>query len=186
MGETVIKGPDYGPILWTVFTTTIGPLIVLGMVLLLVIELAKAGGRATINHLRFGRKVEIDDLSPREFEEYVGYLFTQSGYRTEHVGGMEDFGADLILRKDGVKTVVQVKHWRKPVGMSAVREVLGALGYYKADKALVVCSRTFSRRAVDLAKANRVQLYDADRLRQLAAKSQTTGPHPSQTPPRVE
>src|SRR5690606_1522697 len=77
--------------------------------------------------------------------------------------GLNDMGADLVLQRDGQTTVVQVKHYRNPVGMSAIREVVTSMPCYGASNAFVICSRTFSPRAINLAKFNHVQLFVGQR-----------------------
>lgn len=50
----------------------------------------------------------------RLYERYIGYLYEQQGYDVEYVGalkGFEDFGRDLICRKETESIVVQCKYW---------------------------------------------------------------------------
>ena len=49
----------------------------------------------------------------REFEHLVGEAFRRQGYRVEERGGAApDGGIDLVLFKNGRKTVVQCKRWK--------------------------------------------------------------------------
>ena len=81
--------------------------------------------------------------------------------RTRYVG---DYGADLIVNKAGVKTVVQAKRYGKAVGIKAVQEAVAAKGMYGCTEAMVVTNSTYTRAAIDLARANRVSLWDRDCL----------------------
>ncbi len=61
----------------------------------------------------------------RQFERLVGEAFRRQGYSVEETGlGGADGGIDLILRKDGRRTLVQCKQWkRQQVGVSVARNV---------------------------------------------------------------
>jgi restriction system protein len=107
---------------------------------------------------------EVDKMDGHDFEHYLAPLFERLDYRAEVTKGSGDFGADLILRKKGKKYVVQAKRYSGTIGVSAVQEVVGALGYYKAHGAMVVTNNYFTPAAEELAKHNRVQLIDRDEL----------------------
>lgn len=100
-----------------------------------------------------------------EFESSLCALFSRKGYRTRLSPNGNDFGADLVLEKDSVRTVVQAKHWRtRDVGVKAVQEVSAAKAYYRASEAIVVTTSRFTQQARDLARVNMVELWDRDRL----------------------
>ncbi len=108
---------------------------------------------------------EIDRMSGAEFERRLAVLFRRLGYRAEVVGSTRgDYGADLVLEKDGRRTVVQAKRWKKRVGLRAVQEVAAARSYYGADGAMVVTNSRFTRQAWDLAARTDVSLRDRDTL----------------------
>jgi restriction system protein len=73
---------------------------------------------------------------------------------------MPDYGADLIIEKDGIRTVVQAKRWRVYVGEDAVREAYSAKNYYNCTEAMVVTNNNFSNMAWNLAKVNNVKLWN--------------------------
>lgn len=50
----------------------------------------------------------------RDYEMYVGYLFTQKGYEIEYKGiidGFDDLGRDVIAKKGSEVCIIQCKHW---------------------------------------------------------------------------
>ena len=50
----------------------------------------------------------------RDYEMYVGHLFSQKGYSIHYKGiidGFEDLGRDLIATKGGEICIIQCKHW---------------------------------------------------------------------------
>jgi restriction system protein len=108
---------------------------------------------------------EVDEMDGPTFEHRLALLFRDLGYRAEIVGSASgDFGADLVVTKDGRREVVQAKCWRKTVGVKAVQEAVAARGYYSADAAIVVTNSRFSKPARTLAGANDVGLRDRDEL----------------------
>lgn len=103
---------------------------------------------------------EIDKMYGEEFEEYLKYHFEKLGYKAKTTPRSNDYGADLILTKDGDKIVVQAKRWNDPVGNTAVQEVVAAKAYYKANRAMVVTNSYFTSNARNLAAVNNVELWD--------------------------
>lgn len=103
---------------------------------------------------------EIDAMDGRMFEQFLGTLFRRFGYQVETTRYQSDYGADLVVKKDGLKTAVQAKRWTKRVGVKAVQEAVAAKGYYGCDEALVVANRDFTRQAYVLARANKVELWN--------------------------
>lgn len=75
-----------------------------------------------------------------------------------------DYGADLVLKKDGKKVVAQAKRYSKDVGIMAVQEVIGAKSYYSANEAWVVTNSYFTKAARELAQTGSVRLVDRDEL----------------------
>jgi len=106
---------------------------------------------------------DIDQMTGEDFEKRLKILFTNLGYKASltSIGpGMPDYGADLIIEKDGVKTVVQAKRWRVYVGEDAVRQAYAAKNYYNCTEAMVVTNNNFSNMAWNLAKVNNVKLWN--------------------------
>ncbi|MBP7967215.1 restriction endonuclease [Candidatus Woesebacteria bacterium] len=108
---------------------------------------------------------EIDRMTGDEFEQRLGILFEKFGYTVEYVGSHRgDFGADLVIEKARMRTVVQAKRHASYIPERAVQEAVAAIKMYKAHRAMVVTNNYFSRAARALAKANDVELWDRDEL----------------------
>jgi restriction system protein len=108
---------------------------------------------------------EVYAMNGEEFEEYLRALFSAKGYRATLTPNGSDFGADLIIEKNGEKTAVQAKHWvKRDVGVTAVQEVRAAQAFYHTSKAMVVSVGAFTKQAIDLAAACQVELWDGPRL----------------------
>ncbi|HEV7566481.1 MAG TPA: restriction endonuclease [Microbacteriaceae bacterium] len=104
-------------------------------------------------------------MTGTDFEHRLVELFKGLGYSVRHTGRLGDFGADLVIERGGRKTAVQAKRYTsRQVGLSAVREALGACGIYSCDSSMVVTNSTFTWRARKLAEANNVDLWDRAKL----------------------
>lgn len=110
---------------------------------------------------------EIDGMKGEQFEEYLKLLYQKMGYSVSTTPRSGDFGADLILHKDGQKIVVQVKRYSKSVGIKAVQEIIPAIRHYRASQAWVITNNKFTTPAMQLANSNNVRLIDRDELVQL-------------------
>jgi restriction system protein len=107
---------------------------------------------------------QIDQMTGKQFEQYLQLLFQRKGYRVQMTPDTGDFGADLVMEKDSVRIVVQAKRHKQNVGITAVQEVIGAKAHYKAQLAWVICNSFFTDAAVSLAKSNNVTLFDRKNL----------------------
>lgn len=110
----------------------------------------------------------IDKMDGRQFEIYLQVLFRHLGYHLEVTKQSGDFGADLVMERDG-KIVVQAKRYgyKNRVSLSAVQEVYGAKAYYQANQAWVVTNSYFTKQAKELAAACGVKLVDRKGLQDL-------------------
>src|SRR5688572_23484112 len=52
---------------------------------------------------------DIDSMTGPQFERRLVVLFRDLGYSATHTGRLGDFGADLVVERDGTRTVVQAK-----------------------------------------------------------------------------
>jgi restriction system protein len=128
-----------------------------------------------MNRLSKSGMAELDKLDGEDFEKYLELLFHKLGYQVKRTPYQGDYGADLVLEKVGVKTVVQAKRHTRSVGVKAIQEAITAKEYYKCNAAMVVTNSYYSQQAQKLAKANHVELWDRDYLVNtlLAVKDQT-------------
>lgn len=109
---------------------------------------------------------EIDKMTGEEFERRLAILFTNLGYKVIQTGKpFGDYGVDLVVEKDGKRTAVQAKCYKKRlVREDAVREVYSGMNYYKCGEAMVVTNSNYSRMAWILAKSNGVKLWNRNYL----------------------
>lgn len=114
---------------------------------------------------------DIDTMDGKEFEIYLENLFIKHNYYVERTQYSGDYGADLILHRDGIKTIVQAKRWENKIGVKGVQEVVAAKGHYQGDKALLVTNSYLTRQALSLAKSNGVEVWDRDKLLKVIARA---------------
>ena len=110
---------------------------------------------------------EIDSFGGYEFEEFLKNLFSKMGYQVQQTKLSGDQGADLVVVKFGEKKVIQAKRYGGKVGNKAVQEIMAAISFYKAHRGMVVTSNYFTLAAIQLAKANAIELIDRDELKKL-------------------
>ena len=115
---------------------------------------------------------QIDKMSGEEFEFFLEKLFKRLGYSVERVGHVADYGADLIIEKDGVKTAVQAKRWNNPIPIRAVQEVVATMAHYNATHAMIVTNSFFTSNARNLARENYVDLVDRHKLASFILKKE--------------
>ncbi|WP_115514743.1 MULTISPECIES: restriction endonuclease [Xanthomonas] len=119
----------------------------------------------------------------RQFEQLVGEAFRRQGYSVEETGlGGPDGGIDLILRKDGRRTLVQCKQWkRQQVGVSVVREMFGLLAHHQADAVKIACIGSYTKDAERFAQGKPIELISGEQLLemiQMAQQQATAKPMP--------
>lgn len=107
----------------------------------------------------------IDAMGGFEFEDFLVELFRVIGYDVKETKRTGDQGADLFVEKFGQKTVIQVKNYINNVSNAAVQQVLSAKQFYGCDNAMVITNSYFTKSAIELAEATKVQLINRDRLK---------------------
>jgi hypothetical protein len=104
----------------------------------------------------------LDTLDGLAFEHMLGDLYRKMGYSVEVTRASGDQGADVVVEKLGVKTVVQAKCWCGTVGNTAVQEATAAKRHYGAQHGAVVTTGRFTKGARALAQSNDIELVDRE------------------------
>ena len=114
----------------------------------------------------------IDRMDGAAFEKYLKAFFEHRGFKVSLTKTSHDFGADLILyKKNGYKdnkielpekSIVQVKRYKKNVGVEAVQQIVSAKAHFGAEKCVVATNRYFTSSAKELAADNNVLLLDRE------------------------
>jgi restriction system protein len=118
-------------------------------------------------------------MSWHEFELLIGEAYRRRGYAVaETGGGGADGGVDLVLTRDGKKTLVQCKHWKVySVGVSVVRELFGVMAARGAAAGIVITSGNFTQAAREFAAGKRIELVDGPALALMLRSA--SGPAPT-------
>ena len=100
-------------------------------------------------------------LGGYEFENQMAKLFEQMGYAANVTKRSRDGGIDInLFEKDGVKTIVQCKAHKKPVGPHEARAINGLMSDAKAQKAILVNLGGFTQGTRDFTRQKNIQLMD--------------------------
>lgn len=111
---------------------------------------------------------DTDYIEPYDFEELIAALFRRMGYEASATKKAGDQGVDIIASKGSIKIAIQAKCYpNSVVGNSAVQAVVAGMRFYQANEACVVTNSTYTQSAIELAKANRVELWDRTKLQSM-------------------
>ncbi len=111
------------------------------------------------------------DLTSRDFELLVAYLYTKKGYKVQITPRSHDGGYDVIAEKysdrEQERLHIECKRYDQNVGVDIARKTLGTLNIENATKAVLVASTYFTKPAKDAAyKSKRLELINLDNFDQ--------------------
>ena len=132
----------------------------------------------TIEQIKEWKRIELGlhnnfaNYSDRDFEKLIARLFIRMGYHVKLTPKTADYGADIVAEKGKERVVVDAKKWKKGhhVGDGEVRSILGAMHYFGANKAILVTTSNFTRKAREQAKGAPIELWNGYALRRLIEK----------------
>lgn len=124
-----------------------------------LVELKRVSGEVDKRHEQVRRAVTHPEA--RQFEYEIARLLQRMGYRVDVTKATGDDGVDVFARKDNDKVVVQCKRWeRKLVGRAVVDELAGTASRYKATRAILATTSSFSADGRAAAEAHGIELWD--------------------------
>jgi len=106
-------------------------------------------------------------LEPEQFERKVVEIFSDLGYKAEHVGRPYDGGIDVEARKDGDLYIIQCKRYRNnsAVGVKDLRELNGVVNGHLAKRGFIITSNIFTPAAEEESRQYpRIELVDKFKL----------------------
>lgn len=108
----------------------------------------------------------LDNLSGREFEDFLKWMFQELGYTVELTKITADSGVDLVLKKDKEKVAVQAKRWNRTtkVGNEVILKTHGGMGVYNCDKSIIITTSYFTSQAKNDAEKLKIELWDREVL----------------------
>ncbi len=107
---------------------------------------------------------QIDTMSGREFEAFLGKIMTHRGYKVKQTGASGDLGVDLIATKDKETLAIQAKRQAGKVSRRAVSDAVAGKLHYKCSGALVISNNYYTPGARELAKSTGCILVDRSTL----------------------
>lgn len=120
--------------------------------------------------LRKSKIHDVDTMTGTQFEYFLKLLYKQKGYKVETTKVTGDFGADLVMTKDGKKIVVQAKRYNSRVGIKAIQEVASSIAFYKADEGWAITNSEFTDAAIELSKSNNIKIIERKELINMIAQ----------------
>jgi restriction system protein len=127
----------------------------------------------------------------KDFEYLVAEAYRRQGFTVEYsVSKGSDGGVDLVLQKNGRRSVVQCKQWKVfSVGRPVLQQMFGIMTAESADEAIIVTSGRFTNDARAFASGKPIRLLDGPKLLELVKSVQAGGensanaePEPAQVP----
>jgi len=108
------------------------------------------------------------ELTPREFEDLIGNLFSKMELETRQTQLSQDGGVDVVAFDKrpvlGGKVVIQAKRYRHTVGVSAVRDLYGTMLNEGANKGILVTTSGYGSAAFNFVKDKPIELIDGGGL----------------------
>ena len=130
----------------------------------------------------------IRDMSWQDFELLVGEAFRRKGFEVkENGGGGADGGIDLVLTKNGKKSIVQCKRWKTfSISVPLIRELYGVMTSERANDCIFVSSGNYTAEARLFAEDKPIWLIDGSELLEMVAgvqvQANTIKPSPYKQP----
>ncbi|NDI37228.1 restriction endonuclease [Chengkuizengella sediminis] len=142
----------------------IASIIIALIAVVIIIFILVVKHKQKVDSLKRSGISDIDKMDGHQFEHYLSHLFKSQGYSVQVTSASGDYGADLVLKKDNRKIVVQAKRYSKNIGIEAIQQVHSSMNYYQATEAWVISNRFYTKAAMNLAKANQVRLFTRQEL----------------------
>lgn len=113
--------------------------------------------------------LELEKMDDLQFEFYICKIFQLKGFNVKFTPVADDYGADLIVERQGAATAVRCrlvngKGADALLGSGVVEETLLALKYYPCDDAMVITNGYFTKEAARRASRTKITLVDRNLL----------------------
>lgn len=121
-------------------------------------------GRSKYQRNKAINLANIDEMTGKQFEDYVATLFRFKGYEVKQLGGPGDLGVDLIAKRYERSLAIQAKRYKRTVSRRAISDAVAGKIHYGVNTSMVVTSSGFSAGAKELAKTTGCVLIDRESL----------------------
>jgi len=108
----------------------------------------------------------LDDISGKEFEYFLKWLFEEMEYAVELTKITADSGVDLVVSKNDEKVAVQAKRYSRNtrVPNAVILKTHGGKDVYGCSRSVVITTSFFTRHAIKDARKLGIELWDRDTL----------------------
>lgn len=136
-------------------------------------EILRNAEAIRIRSLKMTKIKELQDVSPREFENIIALLFKNLGYEVKQTPYTNDGGKDAIAWMNGKKYVIECKRYAEnaAIGRPMVQKFHSALIDEKAVGGYFVTTSKFAQTAIDYGKKHNLTLIDGNSLENLFSKA---------------
>ena len=110
---------------------------------------------------------EAAEMSGTEFEDYVARIARSCGLPVIMTAITGDWGVDVIVGKRPNRLAIQCKRQSRPVGASAIQEVVAGAPMQDCSKTMVVTNHEFTPAARKLAELHGCELVGRSELPRL-------------------
>jgi restriction system protein len=110
---------------------------------------------------------EAEEMSGTEFEDYVARIARSCGLPVIMTSITGDWGVDIIVGKRPSRLAIQCKRQSRPVGTSAIQEVVAGAPMQDCTKTMVVTNHEFTPAARKLAELHGCELVGRSELPRL-------------------
>ena len=110
---------------------------------------------------------EAAEMSGTEFEDYVARIARSSGMPVIMTAITGDWGVDVIVGKRPNRLAIQCKRQSRPVGTSAIQEVVAGAPMQDCTRTMVVTNNEFTPAARKLAELHGCELVGRTELPRL-------------------
>jgi restriction system protein len=110
---------------------------------------------------------QAEEMSGTEFEDYVARIARSCGLPVIMTSVTGDWGVDIIVGKRPNRLAIQCKRQSRPVGTSAIQEVVAGAPMQECTKTMVVTNHEFTPAARKLAELHGCELVGRSELPRL-------------------
>jgi Restriction endonuclease/Holliday junction DNA helicase RuvB P-loop domain len=129
---------------------------------------------------------ELQELDPIGFEHFVKRVLEGLGYSVLTTKTSGDHGVDLILLKQGERSIAQCKRIRGTVSAGDVRDFYGTIQHEKAKRGFFITTGTFSLPALVWSRGKNITLVDGVDLAEAVELGPVTFDEASKQPRQTE
>lgn len=115
---------------------------------------------------------DIQNLKPKEFEQFVAVLFGKMGFSAKTTSYTKDGGIDVIALKDGKQHFIQCKKYiTSKATLPQVRDFYGAMADAGCSRGFFVTTGFFTLDAEQFAAGKQIELINGERLMEYFKRS---------------